>query len=47
MATDSAAARASFELANNVRSVSSVDAIFRYDQAKQQEVLAAKPWDKE
>lgn len=47
MAVDSATAQASFELANNVRSVSSADAIFRYDHAKQQEILATKPWEKE
>ena len=44
---DSAAARASFELANHVRSVANVDTIFRYDQAQQQELLSAKPWLKE
>ena len=44
---DSAVAKASFELANNIKSVASVDAVFRYDQGKQQELLVARPWDKE
>ena len=47
MASDSAVAKASFELANNVKSMASVDAVFRYDHSKQQELLAAKPWEKE
>ena len=44
---DSAVARTSFELANSMKSVGSVDAVFRYDHEKQQELLAAKPWEKE
>ena len=46
-AMDSSTAQASFEAANSVRSVASVDAIFRYDHSRQQELLAAKLWEKE
>ena len=44
---DSSTAKATFELANNIQTVPSVDAVFRYDRAKQQELLSAKPWEKE
>ena len=44
---DSATAKATFELCNNIQTVPSVDAVFRYDRAKQQELLSAKPWEKE
>lgn len=44
---DSSTAQASFEAANSVRSVASVDAIFRYDHSRQQELLAAKLWEKD
>jgi len=47
MAVDSTTAQATFELANNVRTVASADAIFRYDHKKQQEILSVKPWEKE
>lgn len=48
MATgDSAVAKATFELANSIKSVPSVDAVFRYDHEKQQEVLLQRPWTKE
>ncbi len=40
-------AKASFELANNIVPVASVDQIFHYDHGKHQEILAAKPWEKE
>ncbi len=44
---DSATARATFELVNDISNVSSVDAIFKYNHAQQQELLSAKPWAKE
>lgn len=47
MAGGSDVAKANFELANNIKPVSSVDAVFRYDHDKQQELLAARPWEKE
>ena len=44
---DSATAKATFELVNDITTVSSVDAIFKYNQVQQQELLSAKPWTKE
>nr|CAG4651018.1 EOG090X078Z [Simocephalus serrulatus]SVE94273.1 EOG090X078Z [Simocephalus serrulatus] len=34
-------------LANNVENISSVDEIYRYDKKQQQDMLAAKPWEKD
>lgn len=34
-------------MANNVETVSSIDEIYRYDRKQQQDMLAAKPWEKE
>ncbi|EFX73885.1 hypothetical protein DAPPUDRAFT_109433 [Daphnia pulex] len=34
-------------MANNVENISSVDEIYRYDRKQQQDMLAAKPWDKD
>nr|SVE74218.1 EOG090X078Z [Daphnia barbata] len=34
-------------LTNNVENISSVDEIYRYDRKQQQDMLAAKPWDKD
>lgn len=36
-----------WEMANNVESVNSIDEIYRYDKRQQQDILTAKPWDKE
>ena len=44
---DASTALATFELANGITAVSSVDAIFKYNREQQQELLAAKPWTKE
>ena len=44
---DSKVAKKSWELANNVETVSSVDEIYRYDTKQQQDILTAKPWDRE
>jgi replication-associated recombination protein RarA len=44
---DSTTAQATFELSNNITTVSSVDAIFKYNHTQQQELLSAKPWTKE
>ena len=43
----SAIARKAFDTANNIQQVSSVDAIFKFNQAEQQEILSKKPWEKE
>lgn len=40
-------ARKTWELANNVESVSSFDDIYKYDKKQQQDILAAKPWERE
>ncbi|KAJ8931708.1 hypothetical protein NQ314_015355 [Rhamnusium bicolor] len=40
-------AQKNWELANSVEVVSSVDEIYRYDKKQQQDILAAKPWDKD
>ena len=40
-------AQKTWELANNVESISPVDEIYRYDRKEQQDILAAKPWEKE
>jgi COP9 signalosome complex subunit 5 len=34
-------------MANNIETISSVDEIYRYDRKQQQDILAAKPWEKE
>ncbi|XP_059175731.1 COP9 signalosome complex subunit 5-like [Physella acuta] len=44
---DSKVAKKSWELSNNVESVSSVDDIYRYDSKQQQDILTAKPWEKD
>ena len=36
-----------WEMANNMEIVNSVDNIYRYDKVQQQDILTAKPWDKE
>lgn len=40
-------AQKTWELGNNVEGVSSVDEIYKYDKKQQQDILAAKPWDKD
>ena len=45
--SDSAVAKATFELSNSIKSVPNVDAVFRYDHEKQQELLLQRPWTKE
>lgn len=40
-------AQKTWEMANKVELVNSVDDIYRYDKKQQQDILAAKPWEKE
>lgn len=34
-------------MTNNIETVSSLDEIYRYDKKQQQDILTAKPWEKE
>lgn len=43
----SSIAQKTWVMANNIETVSSVDDIYRYDKKQQQDILAAKPWEKE
>lgn len=40
-------AQKTWEMANNVESISTMDEIYRYDQQEQKDILTAKPWEKE
>lgn len=40
-------AQRTWEMANNVESVQSVDDIYNYDKKQQQDILTAKPWDRD
>ena len=44
---DSKTAQKTWELSNSVESVNSIDDIYRYDKRQQQDILTAKPWEKE
>lgn len=44
---DSEMAKKTFELQNNVETVSAVDEIYKYSREQQQEILSRKPWTKE
>lgn len=43
----SSMAQKTWEMANNIESGHAVDDIYRYDRKQQQDILAAKPWEKE
>lgn len=45
--SDSDVALKSWELENNVETIPACDEIFRYDTQQQQQILAARPWDKD
>lgn len=52
MASTSADSQASvaqktWVMANNIETVRDVDDIYRYDKKQQQDILIAKPWEKE
>ncbi|XP_066997920.1 COP9 signalosome complex subunit 5 isoform X1 [Anabrus simplex] len=42
-----AIAQKTWELANNMEHIKIVDEIYRYDKKQQQDILAAKPWEKD
>ena len=44
---DAQMAQKTFELQNNMETVSTVDEIYKYSRQQQQEILARKPWTKE
>lgn len=44
--SQAAVAQKTWEMANKVESWT-VDEIYRYDKKQQQDILAAKPWEKE
>nr|CAG4647944.1 EOG090X078Z [Moina brachiata]SVE93044.1 EOG090X078Z [Moina brachiata] len=45
--SQSSTAMSNWLVANNVETISSVDEIYRYDRKQQQDMLAAKPWEKD
>lgn len=45
--SQSSIAQKNWELTNNIASVNSLDEIYQYDPKQQQDILDAKPWDKE
>jgi len=40
-------AQKTWEMSNSMEVVGSVDEIYRYDKQQQQDILSAKPWEKE
>jgi len=44
---DTSMAYKTWEMSNSIETVSSVDEIFKYDRQQQQEILQAKPWQKD
>lgn len=40
-------AQKSWEFSNNVEHIGTGDEIFKYDKKQQQDILRAKPWEKE
>lgn len=40
-------AQKTWELSNNIETISTVDEIYRYDRKEQQDILTAKPWEKD
>ena len=40
-------AKKTWELTNNIQKCNSIDEIYLYDKDQQNEIIMAKPWDKE
>lgn len=47
MTSNRSMAQTTWEMANNVEAVQSVDDIYKYNRKQQQDILTAKPWEKE
>lgn len=45
--SQSAIAQKTWEMSNKIETIGTIDDIYRYDKKQQQDILAAKPWDKE
>ncbi len=44
---DGANAQKTWEMSNNVENLGALDEIYRYDKKLHQDILTAKPWEKE
>ncbi|GAB6026642.1 proteasome regulatory particle subunit RPN11 [Chamberlinius hualienensis] len=44
---DAEMAQKTWEMANNIETIPSIDDIYKYNRQQQQDILAAKPWDKD
>ena len=44
---DAAMAQKTWEMTNNVQTIGTLDEIYHYDKKQHQDILTAKPWDKE
>ena len=44
---DSKNALKTWEMSNSLETISAVDEIYKYDKKQQQDILTAKPWEKE
>jgi len=40
-------AQKTWEMSNCIETISTMDEIYRYDKKEQQDILTAKPWEKE
>lgn len=40
-------AQLTWEISNTIETISAVDELYRYDRKQQQDILNAKPWEKE
>lgn len=44
---DSQMAQKTWEMSNEIETVNTIDDIYRYDRKQHQDILTAKPWEKE
>lgn len=45
--TQSTIAQKTWELSNQMDTISTVDEIYKYDRKQQQDILTTKPWERE